>query len=186
MTQEDVEMERVAKKLDLLDEALGALADRRATFRAYREAVDEELRLLRLEKLGAEQSNIEHLVVKAAALGATTGQIKRAYGTKDHRTVADILTRRAAEIEAMRKRKSDEEAQNDWFTVTDAGILITVGESSALFTLVEVDDEKMLTTEASLWNEDYTIRNEAVALFDGQSESTNQQVSKLVEAVNRG
>lgn len=169
-----------------LEEALEQLAERRLSFRAYRDAVDEELRRLRATKLAAEQANIEAIVVKAAAEGATTGQLKRAYGTKDHRTITDILQRRGAEIEALTKAKAEKAAGTDWFTITDDGIVVIIEGSTALFTYTYVDNEVMLTTSTPLWNEDFTERNEAVALLDGQSESTSEEVRTIVKAINEG
>ena len=166
-----------------LEEALQELAERRMAFRAYREQVEEELRQLRGEKLAAEQANIEHLVAKAAAEGGTTGQIKRAYGTKDHRTVADILARRASEIKALRNAEIEKQNDTSWFNFTDDGVLARIGGSEALFTYVYVDDEMMLTTETPLWNDDFTQRNEAVALLDGKTEDDSIEAAKIIRAI---
>lgn len=167
-----------------LEDTLEDLAERRLAYRAFRESVEEELRLLRIEKLSAEQSSIEHIVVKAAAEGATTGQIKRAYGTKDHRTITDILSRRAAEIDALINQQVQEAKDTSWFTITEEGIAVTINTSSALFTYTYVDGEIMLTTTTPLWNEDFTARNEAVALLDGETEGTSEEVRRIVEALD--
>ena len=166
-----------------LEEALQELSERRVAYRAYREQVEEELRQLRIEKLAAEQANIEHLVAKAAAAGGTTGQIKRAYGTKDHRTVADILARRASEIKALRNAEVEKQNDTSWFTFTDDGISVRIGDSEALFTYVYVDDQMMLTTETPMWNDDFTQRNEAVALLDGKTEDDSIEAAKLIRAI---
>lgn len=166
-----------------LKETLDELAERRLSFRAFREQVDAEVRQLRLDKLSAEQSNIEHLIVKAAAEGATTGQIKRSYGTKDHRTVANILTRRAAEIEAIRNAAEEKRRGPDWFTISDGVAVVTIGDHSAGFSWTEVDGELMFTTDAPLWDDDYTVRNEAVTLLDGKIESDSEEAAILARAI---
>src|SRR5690606_25442522 len=147
--------------------------------------VEEELRLLRIERLGAEQAGIEHLVAKASAEGATLGQIKRAYGTKDHRTISNIVTTRAAEIEALRKSmRENKRAEKQWFQLDTADrVLVTVGRDSAYYDDTEIDGEFMFSTDVPLWNEDYTIKNEAVALLDGKTESESDEAAEIGRAI---
>lgn len=168
-----------------LENTLEALAERRLAFKSYRESVEEELRKLRIEKLAAEQASIEHLVVKAMAEGATLGQVKRAYGTKDHRTIATIVTARAAEIEALQNAKREEKVKTGWFKVVDDLILVEREDGAARFTWTEVDDKIMFTTEEPLWNEDYTVRNEAVALLDGKTEDDSDEARILAKAIRK-
>lgn len=172
-----------------LEATLEQLSERRLSFKAYRETVEEELRQLRLQKLAAEQASIEHLVVKAVAEGATLGQVKRAYGTKDHRTIATIVTARAAEIEAIRQSKLTAKAKTeDWFQLGGVpGLaLVTIGDHQAYYSWSEVDGELMFTTESPLWNDDFTIKNEAVALLDGKTESESEEAAILAAAIREG
>lgn len=171
-----------------LEGTLQQLAERRTSFKAYRETVEEELRQLRLQKLAAEQASIEHLVVKAMAEGATLGQVKRAYGTKDHRTIATIVTARASEIEALRNSWLTEKAKTqDWFKIEDDTVLVVLeGHGAARFTWSEVDGELMFTTNEPLWNEDFTIKNEAVGLLDGKTESESEEAAIVAAAIREG
>lgn len=170
-----------------LEGTLQQLAERRLSFKAYRETIEEELRQLRLQKLAAEQASIDHLVAKAMAEGATLGQVKRAYGTKDHRTIANIVASRAAEIEAIRQSRITAKAKtDDWFQLDEAEAYVTIGEHRAYFTWSEVDGEYMFTTDAPLWNDDYTIKNEAVALLDGKTESESEEAAILAAAIREG
>lgn len=172
-----------------LEGTLQQLAERRLSFKAYRETIEEELRQLRLQKLAAEQASIDHLVAKAMAEGATLGQVKRAYGTKDHRTVANIVASRAAEIEAIRQSRITAKAKTqDWFVLDaeDGTAVITIGEHQAVYAWFIVDGEYMFTTEVPLWNDDFTIKNEAVALLDGKTESESEEAAILAAAIREG
>ena len=170
-----------------LENTLEELAERRLAFKSYREGVEEELRKLRIEKLAAEQASIEHIIVKAMAEGATLGQIKRAYGTKDHRTIANIVTARAAEIEALQNAKREEKAATDWFQIGSLTglILVKSGKHQAYYSWAEVDGKIMFTTEEPLWNEDFTVRNEAVGLLDGKTEDDNEEAGVLAKAIRQ-
>lgn len=171
-----------------LENTLEELAERRLAFKSYREGVEEELRKLRIEKLAAEQASIEHIIVKAMAEGATLGQIKRAYGTKDHRTIANIVTARAAEIEALQNAKREEKAATDWFSFGlpgDDRVTVVRDVDVAVYNWSEVDGKIMFTTEEPLWNEDFTIRNEAVALLDGKTEDDNKEAGILAKAIRQ-
>lgn len=166
-----------------LEATLQDLAERRLAFKAYREQVEEEARKFRADRLATEQSSIDHLVARAAAEGATLGQIKRAYGTKDHRTVANIVQAKRAEIEALREAKADEQLRSDWFAIEDNGVTVKVGEHEALFTYTYVDDEVMFVTEEPLWNGDFTVRNEAVALLDGKTADDSEEARAIAAAL---
>lgn len=167
-----------------LEETLEELAEGRLAFRTRRARLDEELRAMRAEKLAAEQAAIEQIIVRAVAEGATLGQIKRAYGTKDHRTIAGIVAARADEIQAIRDaREAKAKAERDWFILASDHVRVTLGEHVANFTWTTVDDLLMFSTDESLWNDDYTVRNEAVALLDGKTEADNEEAAILARAI---
>lgn len=166
-----------------LEDVLEELTERRLTFKAFREQVDADLRALRVERLGAEQAGIEHLVVRAAAAGATTGQIKRAYGTKDHRTVTTILANRASEIDAIRNAAAEKARGPEWFRIKGETAIVTIGEWTAEFTWTEVDGELMFTTDTNPWNDDFTVKNEAVTLLDGKTENESEEAGILAKAI---
>lgn len=166
-----------------LEEILSELEDRRAAFKVYREKVEEELRLKRIEMLGAEQASIEHIIVRAMANGATIGQVKKAYGTKDHRTIATIVTARADEIEAVRRAAVEKKPAPNWFELYDGHATVTVGNDSADFEWSEVDGDIMFFSGTPLWNDDFTIRNEAVALLDGKTETDTEEAAQLASAI---
>lgn len=168
-----------------LEDTLQELAEGRAAYKTRRARIDEELRTLRAEKLAAEQAAIEQIIVRAMAEGATLGQIKRAYGTKDHRTISDIVTSRADEIQAVRDaREAKRKATEDWFKIREDNILVTINGHEAFFTYTNVDDVIMFTTDTPLWNEDFSIKNEAVAILDGKTETDSEEARVLARAIN--
>lgn len=169
-----------------LENTLQELAERRLAFKAYRTQVEEELRQLRTEKLAAEQSSIEHIVVKAMAEGATLGQVKKAYGTKDHRTISTMVANRASEIQAVRDAKVEESKTvgPDWYFLRDDGTFrIIIGEQIADYDWFMVDDLMMFNTEENPWNDDYSIRNEAVALLNGKTETDSPEAKTIASAI---
>lgn len=165
-----------------LESKLAELEQRRTAFKDFRESVEADLRRLREQRLATEQAAIIQLVLEAAAAGATTGQIKRAYGTKDHRTIADIIRNHAAEIEALQRRTVEAvEEIPDWLTMDDNSVTVREGEFEAEFTWTEVGDELMFITEEPLWDPSYTIKNEAVALLDGKTESESERARLIAK-----
>ena len=174
-----------------LEATLAELEERRSAFRHFRSQVDEDLRRLRIERLAAEQQAIDHLVFKAAAEGASLGAIKRAYGTKDHRTISDLVRDHSAEIEALKKAAVDAVSNPpEWLSVFDpTGFNVTLGEHMASFAASTMEDGLFLYTTANpLWNEDFTIKNEAVALLDGKTENDSEEariVAKFLRQLAR-
>lgn len=168
-----------------LQDTLDELETRRLAYKAFERQVDAELRELRAEKLNAEKAGIRHLVVKAAAEGATTGQIKRAYGTKDHRTVADVLIAGKAEIEAIRQAEAKKLETAEWFSFEGDRILVQVDAWVAYYTWTEVEGEIMFSTDEPLWDSTFTTKNEAVALLDGKLESESVEAGAVARAIRK-
>lgn len=169
-----------------LQETLDELEIRRKAYKAFERQVDAELRELRAEKLNAEKAGIRHLVVKAAAEGATTGQIKRAYGTKDHRTVADVLTAGKAEIEAIRQAEAKKLETAEWFEFDGDTVVVNLGkDGEARYTWTEVEGEIMFSTDEPLWDSTFTHKNEAVALLDGKLESESVEAGAVARAIRK-
>lgn len=168
-----------------LQETLDELTERRVAYTARRAAIEEELRALRKEKLAAEQASIEGIIVKAIAEGATLGQVKRAYGTKDHRTIADIVTAREAEIQAVRDAEIAKRDNTDWFTIHGEQAFVTYKGNTCAFEWTEVDGKLMFITDEPLWDETATIKNEAVALLDGKTEDDSIEARTLAAAIRK-
>lgn len=171
-----------------LEKTLRELEERRTGFVEYRAEVEADLRRERERRLAAETQGILQLVLTAAAEGATLGQIKRAYGTKDHRTIADMVRDHRAEIDVIRKRLDEQvKGQPDWINFEDDTFTVDVGEAGqATYTWVVMEDETfMFVTEDTLWDPEYTTKNEAVEKFDGKHENDNADTRKLATVLRK-
>lgn len=164
----------------MLEETLATLESRRLGYKERRARIEEELRQRRIAMLAEEQGQIENLVAKAVAEGATLGQIKRAYKTKDHRTITTMVAENEAAIRYWREFLAAPE-NGDWFTIVDDDNVL-IGEVT--FRLVTMETgEIMLTTETPQWNEDFTIENETVRDFDGKTEDESDRVREIADAL---
>lgn len=110
--------------------ALDELAEARATYRDFVEAVDADLRAERDSRLAARKREIEGKVLRAFALGATIAALKRAWGTKDYRTIKNIIDTRQTELDAIREElaKIPEDpatkTRYDWIAIDGDRIVI--------------------------------------------------------------
>jgi hypothetical protein len=169
-----------------LEQTLEELTERRLAFKVRREQIEEELRQLRTDKLAAEQASIEGIIVRAMAQGATLGQIKRAYGTKDHRTISSIVAARAPEIQAVRDSLTTKKVKSaDWFTFDADEVIVTANGHKAVYEWTDVDGKLMFITAEPRWNETATIENEAVALLDGKTEDDNDEARILAQEIRK-
>lgn len=174
-----------------LEQTLAALAERRAAYQIFQAQVDEDLRNERARRLGDERAAIDHLVFKASAEGATMGQIKRAYNTKDHRTISDKIKAHTAEIDAIRKAAIQRvKDMPEWLEIHDSeSFTVTIGEFKTGYSVTSMQDGTlMFGTGDPLWNDDYTIKNEAVDLLDGKTEADGEEaaiVGKFLRKYNQ-
>lgn len=166
----------------MLETTLAELELSRLGYKERRARIEQELRERRLSMLAEETDKIENLVARAVAEGATLGQIKKAYKTKDHRTITTIVNDRAAEIKYWREFNAKPENGN-WFTIMADGQIL-IGE--VLFEASPVDDGKiMLITTHPQWNDDFTIENETVRDYDGKTEDESEHVREIAEAIRK-
>lgn len=166
----------------MLEDTLADLERRRLGFKARQAQIDEELKERRRALLAEEVTTIEDTVARAIAEGATLGQIKKAYGTKDHRTVSEIVARRQAEIKYWQDTLANMAAarKSDWFVIDDD--CVRIGEIRFDYQTME-DGKILLLTDVPQWNDDYTIENETVRDFDGKTEDESDRVREIAEAI---
>lgn len=164
-----------------VEQTLQELERRRLGFKDRRDKIDEELAARRATMLAEEISQINDLIAKARAEGATLGAIKRAYGTKDHRTITSIVDSHQAEIKYWQDAIASGQ-HGTWFSLVDDGTAVII--ESVRFEIVLIDDGKsiMLNTDVPRWNEDFTVENETVKEFDAQLETENERVAEIAEA----
>jgi hypothetical protein len=170
------------------DKTLEELARRRAAFKTFQDAVDADLARQREERLAAEKGAIRTLILTAAAEGKSMGQIKRAYGTTDHRTIADVVHNGAAEILAIQKGAVAEvDEKPDWFVIHDDEVTVTWQGDLAVYTWTAMESgEFMFTTDASLWDDDFNIKNPAVEVLDGKTESESAEARIIAKFIRKG
>lgn len=162
-----------------LEQTLDEIERRRAGFKDRRDKIDEELAARRAALLADEVSQINDLIAKARAQGATLGQIKRAYGTKDHRTITTIVNAYGAEIEYWKSALTSGK-YGSWFTMSDDGATVTIND--VLFRIIPVEDGIILDTDVSPWNDDFTVPNKTVGEFDGKTQDDDDRIGEILEA----
>lgn len=129
------------------------------------------------ERLKEELSNLQTQVDIAVRIAYNSGESKadimRAMGTKDYHTLNAALAR----TEAVEEIRGDDPLGNVY--ALDGDVLTVdylkhgVGEltGKARFTVKRLaDGEIMLDPIDSLWNDDYTIKNQVVAVLGGRFE----------------
>lgn len=126
-------------KNELLDELTRA----RASFKAYVDWVDADLAQERERRIVKRQDEIWALVAQAFAAGATKADLKRAYGSKDHKTIVTILESRKGQIEAIQEQaKVEAPVAPHWFEVTDGGLYVTIEDD--WYSVIPLEDGEYL------------------------------------------
>lgn len=159
-------MNKPSQKLDAVSKA-------RQAFILARTTLEQRLRDQMREELANLQTQIDIAVRYALDSGESKASILRAMGTKDFRTLQASLdrTESVSVIEGS-------DPLHDVYKLID-GVLyvnwLNHGDDkfngTATFDIVKTDDGKtLLFARESLWNDDYTVRNDAVALLDGQND----------------
>lgn len=166
---------------------LAELAERRERFKDFRDSVDADLKRQRAERLAAEEAAIVGLVLQAAAEDATMGQIKRAYNTKDHRTISTIVRSHTAEIEALRSTQiAALKGQPEWFSIDGNFIHVMWEGGTADYTWSSQEDGQFLfTTDEPRWDETFTVENKAVTLLDGKTETDSNEARVVAKFIRK-
>lgn len=159
-------MTKLSKNLDAVQKARQAYVVARTTLEArLREQMREELANL--------QTQVDIAVRYAFDAGESKASIMRAMGTKDYNTMNASLERTQGVAQIV-----GDDPLGDVYKVVD-GVLyvdwVNHGDEKfngkATFDIVKTDDGKtLLFARERLWNDDYTVRNDAVALLDGQTD----------------
>lgn len=131
-----------------LNEVLEKLAQERAEYPAFLEAVDADLKLERQKRLAVRQGSIMNLVAEARVLGASKRAIMRAYGTKDFATIARILNSMEEQVKLMQAEQvaSTVEAKTDWFEIISEDLLY-IGDFAYEVTELEGEEYLLIQTE---------------------------------------
>lgn len=132
-----------------------------------------------LERLKAVRlRSLSRLMNEARLAGIPTTKFGEAIGTKDYRTVMDIMDLTRVEFENRVLEVEDVEPDgSDRYSLDATTGVLTVryqdhGEKGitgqAEFEVVDADDVEgfLLIALTDMWNEDYTVRNDVVAELD--------------------
>lgn len=159
-------MSKPSQKLDAVSKAKQAYVLARTTLEArLREQMREELSNL--------QTQIDIAVRYAVDAGESKAAILRALGTKDYNTVKASLERTQGVAEVV-----GADPLGGVYSVEDNILHVTWmnhGDEKyngvASFHITKLEDGKlMFFGRERLWNDDYTVRNDAIALLDGQTD----------------
>ena len=156
-----------------LSTRLDAVAKARQAYVVARTTLEQRLReQMRLE-LTNLQTQVDIAVRYAFDAGESKAAIMRAMGTKDYNTMNASLERTQGVAEVV-----GADPLADVYKLVD-GVLhvnwVNHGDDKyngiATFDIVNTDDGKtLLFARERLWNEDFTVRNDAVAVLDGQND----------------
>lgn len=159
-------MSKLSAKLDAVSKARQAYVLARAT-------LEQRLREQMRDELTNLQTQVDIAVRYAVDAGESKAAILRAMGTKDYGTLKASLERTQGIAEVV---GADPFA--DVYQLID-GVLhvnwVNHGDDKfngqATFDVVKTDAGKtLLFARERLWNDDYTVRNDAVAVLDGQTD----------------
>lgn len=156
-----------------LSKNLDAVAKARQAYVVARTTLEARLREQMREELSNLQTQVDIAVRYAFNAGESKAAIMRAMGTKDYNTMNASLERTQGVAEVV-----GDDPLADVYQIVD-GVLyvnwVNHGDErfngKATFDIVTTDMGKtLLFARERLWNEDYTVRNDAVALLDGQTD----------------
>ena len=155
---------KLSARLDAVQKAKTAYVVARTTLEArLREQMRTELANL--------QTQIDIAVRYAVDAGESKASILRALGTKDYGTINASLdrTQGVAEVIGADPLAEVYSLVDDILYVRYTGHGPSNAYGNATFMLKELEDGKtLLIANDPLWNDDYTVRNDAVALLDGK------------------
>ena len=164
-------MTKLSARLDAVSKAKRAYVIARTT-------LEQRLREQMRDELANLQTQLDIAVRYAVDAGESKASILRALGTKDYGTINSSLERTQGVAEVVGADPLagvyvlDVNADGeDVLIVNWAGHGVEKYNGYAVFTIKQVDDGKvLLLADRPLWNEDYTVRNDAVALLDGKTD----------------
>lgn len=159
-----------------LSQRLDAVARARQAFVLARATLEQRLRDQMAEELTNLQTQVDIAVRYAFDSGESKAAIMRAMGTKDYNTMQSSLERTQGVAEVV---GADPLGDVYWKLTGENGASLLVvnyvnhgddklnGKSD--FEVRVLDDGRtMLSAYAPLWDETFTVRNDAVAVLDGK------------------
>jgi len=161
-----------------LSQRLDAVSKARQAYVLARTTLEQRLRDEMREELSNLQTQVDMAVRYAFDGGESKAAIMRAMGTKDYGTMNASLERTKGVTEIVGNDPLGSVYEYSTGVGDGLGILYVDydrhGPSNytgkASFTVKEFDGKIFLIANESLWNDDYTVRNDAVAALDGKTD----------------
>lgn len=161
------------QKLSKTSQKLDAVAKARQAFVLARTTLELRLREQMKTELTNLQTQVDIAVRYAIDAGESKASILRAMGTKNFGTLQESLERTQGVSEIV----GDDPFDNVYYLIGNA---LTVNYKNygpskfnghATFEVKTWDDGTVfLISQSPLWNEDYSVRNDAVAALDGKTD----------------
>ena len=160
-----------------LSKSLNAVQKARQAFVVARTTLEARLREQMREELANLQTQVDIAVRYAYDSGESKASIMRAMGTKDYNTMNASLERTQgvaqivgadplADVYSLQVVGDDTYIQVDYVNHGDDKL-----NGKAIFEVKYLDNGGiLLLADRPLWNEDYTVRNDAVAVLDGKTD----------------
>lgn len=157
-----------------LNAKLDAVAKARQAYVIARTTLETRLREQMRQELANLQTQVDIAVRYAYDAGESKASIMRAMGTKDYNTMNASLERTQSVSEVKGTNPLDfvyhvdVEANTLFVKYDNHGSLKANGYAE--FIISQIDGKVFLRSVTPLWNEDYTVRNDAVAYLDGRTD----------------
>ena len=153
-----------------LNAKLDAVSKARQAYVLARSTLEARLREQMRDELANLQTQVDIAVRYAFDSGESKASIMRAMGTKDYNTMNASLerTQRVTEIKGTNPLNSVYSLDDNVLTVQYVNHGQAKANGSAEFEVTEIDGKVFLRSLTPLWNEDYTVRNDAVGYLDGR------------------
>jgi hypothetical protein len=156
-----------------LSQRLDAVAKAKQAYVLARTTLEQRLREQMREELANLQTQIDIAVRYAVDAGESKASVMRALGTKDYNTVKASLDRTSGVAEVV-----GADPLADVYSIFDDVLYVNwqnYGSEKyngrATFDVKRLDDGKVLLIgREPLWNDDYTVRNDAIAVLDGRTD----------------
>lgn len=156
-----------------LSTKLDAVAKARQAYVVARTTLEQRLREQMRDELTNLQTQVDIAVRYAFDAGESKAAIMRAMGTKDYNTMNASLERTTGVAEIV-----GADPLAEVYKIVDGLLYVSYlnhgpdkFNGSASFEVKQLEDGKILLLALdSLWNENYTVRNDAVAVLDGKAD----------------
>jgi hypothetical protein len=156
-----------------LSARLDAVAKARQAYVVARATLEQRLREQMRDELTNLQTQVDIAVRYAFDVGESKASIMRAMGTKDYNTMNSSLERTQGVAEVV-----GADPLANVYQLVDGKLHVDYADhgadkfnGQAIFEIKKLDSGNiLLLADRQLWSDDYTVRNDAVAVLDGKTD----------------